>query len=103
MNIFKFIKDFITGKPEPTREYTLLDDVKIVIMEYNELQKKHGLVYPNRKHIKVNGFYDNSNRTVYVHYWGGKDINGNMLPSMEVLGHEIWHLKELGGNWHKCV
>lgn len=43
----------------------------------------------------VGGFINYSTRTIYVEY--GRDG----LPNFEYLGHELWHLPELGGMFHK--
>ena len=40
------------------------------------------------------GWCDQKNRIVYVKYDGD-------MPRLETLGHEVWHLPELGGKWHK--
>lgn len=45
----------------------------------------------------VNGFCNMKTRTLYVKR---ESMNSN-LPDMRVLGHELWHLKELGGYWHE--
>jgi len=36
---------------------------------------------------------------IYVPYSSESDARGNRLPDFAVLGHEIWHLRELGGNF----
>ena len=48
----------------------------------------------------VRGFIVYSTNEIYVPYSANKDKNGNYLPDFCVLGHEVWHLKELGGRWH---
>ena len=51
--------------------------------------------------VEVDGFIHYPSRTVYVPYSIKKDDNGNDKPDFEVLGHEVWHLPELGGRWHE--
>jgi hypothetical protein len=38
---------------------------------------------------------------LFVPKSGLTDAHGNALPDFGVLGHEVWHLRQLGGNdWH---
>lgn len=47
------------------------------------------------KRVQVRGFYDEMTRTVWVERgYGGR-------PDLFTLGHEVWHLSELGGNYHE--
>ena len=40
-------------------------------------------------------------RVIYGPASGRRDAAGNALPDFEALGHEVWHLPELGGpDWH---
>jgi len=50
--------------------------------------------------VAPDGFIDQQERTIYVPF-KNKDIHGNPKPDMYVLGHEVWHLRELGGWWHR--
>lgn len=45
-------------------------------------------LYPRR------GYCDQKHRFIYVRYDGDK-------PDFYALGHEVWHLPELGGRFHK--
>ena len=45
----------------------------------------------------VGGFFDYETRTVYVDV----DVWHEGRPVFKYLGHEVWHLKELGGRFHK--
>ena len=39
---------------------------------------------------------------LYVPKSGLTDAHGNALPDFYILGHEVWHLRQLGGSdWHK--
>lgn len=40
-------------------------------------------------------------RILYVPWSGYVDVNGKPIPDFDSLGHEVWHLPELGGQWHK--
>ena len=38
---------------------------------------------------------------LFVPKSGLTDAHGNALPVFGILGHEVWHLRQLGGNdWH---
>lgn len=52
---------------------------------------------------KVRGFCDDRSRVIWVVWSGEYDRNGRPIPDLEVLGHEVWHLRELGGRWHGPV
>jgi len=45
----------------------------------------------------VGGFFVYATRTIYVEY----NIHDHTQPNFEYLGHEVWHLEELGGRFHK--
>lgn len=68
---------------KPTRVYEV-ESFKLVIMDSRNL-------YPRR------GYCDMKHRIIYVQW---SDVNKD-LPRLETLGHEVWHLPELGGVWHK--
>lgn len=53
-----------------------------------------------KRSIQVNGFAMIDQRKIFVPYSYQRDIKGNYLPDFEVLGHEIWHMLELGGRFH---
>lgn len=79
------------------RTYDITHQTKIVLMNKTDLERK-ARTYGRQD---VNGFYVPSERTMYVVYdVGFDDKKGRPVPDMCVLGHEVWHLKELGGNWH---
>jgi len=44
---------------------------------------------------EVSGF--EVNRTIYVR-WFGRDMNGDLKPDFETLGHEVWHMVK--GKFH---
>ena len=49
---------------------------------------------------QVGGFMHYPSRTIYVPYSVKPTRRGEAKPNFEVLGHEVWHLDELGGRWH---
>jgi len=50
----------------------------------------------------VYGFYLKRERTMYVPFSNRTNIlTGNRLPDMYILGHEVLHLKEVEGDFHK--
>lgn len=50
---------------------------------------------------KVLAFALPNSREIYVPLTDEKDINGKYLPNLELLGHELYHMNELGGHWHE--
>lgn len=81
-----------TGKPTQTRRYNV-KPFTVMVMPVREINKKWqemgGQGY-------VLGFCDSTRRVVYVSYY----TRGSELPDLEVLGHEVFHLPELGGGFH---
>ena len=61
--------------------------------------------YARRTHrfpFPVDGFADMDNRTLYVRRpaVGPTNRYGQVLLDFNTLGHELWHLPELGHYWH---
>ena len=82
----------------PERHFLVIDDkMEIVVMDEAKiitLSKK--MTGQERR-----GLFVSSNPVrIYVPYSPESDERGNRLPDFAVLGHEIWHLHELGGNFH---
>lgn len=71
---------------------------KIVVLnekELNSIAAKY-FDYP------VYAFYLPWERTIYVPYGSEtNEFSNNKLPNIYFLGHEVLHLKEVEGNWHK--
>lgn len=84
------------------REYNVTDDFKIYIEDYTQISERWREI-KGKEGRNVLGFWQTKNgkQYLYVPKSGYKDINGNELPNFETLGHEIWHLKELGGHYHE--
>jgi uncharacterized membrane protein YeiB len=51
--------------------------------------------YGGRSNVTVDGFSRPFYREIYV------TCDNNGIPKLDVLGHEVWHLLELGGAWHE--
>lgn len=81
----------------PRMVYDVKKDFKIVV----DTKKNINRMYYGKE--TINGMYVELNGTPYlfVSYSKNKDKNGNYLPRFETLGHELWHMKELGGRFHK--
>ena len=86
-----FLTSLFTGacaSPRITREYPV-KPFKIFLVEPNKIKCE-----------KPCGGYQ-IGRELYIPYSLKRDINGQFLPDFEILGHELWHLSELGGKYHK--
>lgn len=72
----------------------------VVLMPFDDLNEFYATKYPGQKG-KVWGFAEPANRTFYVR-WANRrwDKDGFPLPDLETLGHELWHMPELGNMWH---
>lgn len=70
----------------------------IIVLEPEQLNS----IASNYFEFPVYGFFNPNKRTMYVPY-GRKtnEFNGNKLPDLYILGHEILHLQEVEGHWHK--
>ena len=80
-----------TGKAP--KEYNT-ESFMIIVADRAEVQAAWDS-YNFHKRQQVYGFCDPMTRTMWVQRgYGG-------LPDFAVLGHEVWHLEELGGNFHE--
>lgn len=70
----------------------------IIVLEPEQLNS----IASNYFEFPVYGFFIPNKRTMYIPY-GRKtnEFNGNKLPDLYILGHEILHLQEVEGHWHK--
>ncbi|MDP2593122.1 MAG: hypothetical protein Q8P52_00520 [bacterium] len=86
----------IADIPVSTGTFTVTNSFTIVLEE-PETIRKIGLKsnIPNAL-----GLCLIEERELLVPFSGGTDKNGRPLPDFETLGHEVWHLLELGGKWH---
>ena len=78
-----------------------IQNLRVNVMELDDIQKLYYNKYGDKR---VLGFADLGKREIYVPY--GQDYNdcGQRMPDFRVLGHEVWHMQELGGLFHdnKC-
>lgn len=72
-----------TVKTEPARMIRVSEPFTVVVL-------------PAEMLINKRGYCDRAHRIIYVRYNIGDD-----KPDFYALGHEVWHLKELGGCFHK--
>src|SRR3990167_9562530 len=76
-----------------------INQFELNIMELEELRKVYKETYHGEV-PKVLGFCDYINRKLFVPYSDEIDDCGHRKPNFEVLGHELYHLQELGGSFH---
>lgn len=73
----------------------------VTVMPLDELNELWDELEPGSK-FDVWGFAVPSERALYVPWakyrW---DVDGFPVVDLETLGHEVWHLPELGGDWHE--
>lgn len=73
----------------------------LVVMPLDELNKLFHVRYPEIEN-DVWGFAEPWDRTIFTHWAKWRwDKDGFPLPDMETMGHELWHLPELGHHWHE--
>ena len=76
-----------------TQEYGV-EAFTLVVADRGAVQAAYE-TYQFHHRQQVSGFYDCYKREMWVERgYGGR-------PDFATLGHEIWHLEELGGNWHE--
>lgn len=82
----------------PERHFLVINEkMEIVVMnEVEILAVSKKMFGQERRGLFVGG----NPVKIYVPYSPESDERGNRLPDFAVLGHEIWHLRELGGNFH---
>jgi len=101
--MFKSIMDFLFGKAEPkpppppvSRSFVITEPFEIVCGSPKFVQDAYNS-FPYNEGNAVDGFYDRQSRTIYVIYG---TIHED-LPHPLHLGHELMHLPEIGGAYHK--
>ena len=66
-----------------------IKDLTINIVENVEIiQKKIGMEFEN---ISIAAFYDPNTKEIWVPKNPIPDENGNLMPNLFLLGHEVWH------------
>ena len=71
------------------------------VLALDDLRESLKLRNPDIDYNRVLGYAVPAERELYVPYAGKKDDNGKELPDFCILGHEVWHLQELGWFFHK--
>jgi len=85
-------------KPEPESEAYIIQGPVIIWVCSDKRIRDICEQLTGKRDNYVVGFH--VDRTIWVRRQWLKDKNSKYLPDMDVLGHEIWHLKELGGQFH---
>lgn len=83
----------------PVEEYDV-SSFKLVLGSKEYVDDMWDAVGGKKKLWGVDGFIHYPERTIYVKY-NGEDYKGRRTPDFNALGHEVWHLQELGHRWHK--
>jgi hypothetical protein len=100
--MFKSIFQFLFGKgddkpkPPAVRRFFISEPFTIVCGSPEFIQNAYDNI-PYNDGDMVDAFYDRRPRTLYVPY-GKWDKD---LPDPGLLGHELMHLPEIGGAYHK--
>ncbi len=86
---------------EDIKVYDVDKSFRIILMEKDEINSMYkrmsGYVFRTTA-----GFIFVNDRILIIPYEepAQYDANKQRLPNFQVLGHELWHLQELGGLWH---
>ena len=86
--------------PRYERLYLLRANVIVHVCDWETVKDEYKAQYEGSRLPVLSpwGFADNEDREIWV--TGIKDG----LPDMRTLGHEVWHMPELGGpNWHRVL
>lgn len=88
----------LTGILPPGAKVYQVKPFTIVALDEKEISN----LATNYFKYDVYGFYLEKERVMYVPFSDQTNvITGNRLPNMYILGHEVLHLKEIEGNYHK--
>lgn len=82
-------------QPDPEPRIYRVEAFNIVVGSSKYIQEQW-LLKTNGDNRDVAGFYDIATRTVYVDC----NMHDKSKPNFEYLGHEVWHLEELGGLYY---
>jgi hypothetical protein len=78
----------------PQKQFAV-DGFTLIVMEQSAIRQQYKTMY--KKDIPgLRGYCDQEARVIFCE-WN----EDRTAPSFEWLGHEVWHLNELGGNYHK--
>lgn len=75
------------------RYYRIISNPSILLIDETDMPQ---VAIARGLYRDTKGFYDPETNIMYVPY--ERDFT---LPDFCVFGHEVWHLKELGGNFHE--
>lgn len=78
----------------PTRVYQA-DSFNIKVEDIRDI-RRWGVI---NWEMVINGRCDDETRTIHVPY-STNAFNGNFIPSFEKIGHESFHLDDIGDRWH---
>src|SRR3990167_6188386 len=87
-----------------TRQEFQFNGIRIVMDDIEDLNQQHNKDAVNEENKTVSGYHfwnEDGGTVIYIPATTNRDINNKTLPNFEILGHEIWHDKTLGGQWHK--
>ena len=117
MSWFSFLMGgFLLVSNVATGDFYVHQDFDVHVLNDSALQQKyyetyrtvlsqggHGTGIKDALNTGVDGFNYMDNKGdvhIYVRYGWEKDKDGNRLPDFCALGHEVYHLPEMGGEWH---
>lgn len=80
-----------------TKQIFKVEGFTLVLKEKEHIRK---MVEERLGITNAMGFFDGATRTLYVPFSGDCDRFNREMPDLETLGHEVWHIPELGGMWH---
>lgn len=94
--IFALICLFVLGcsTPHNPQKSYAVKDFTLILMDRDMIRKQYKTMY-GIDDAYIAGYCDQKARVIFVAY----DETGK--PMLDILGHEVWHLLELGGGWHK--
>jgi hypothetical protein len=78
----------------PQRQYAV-GGFTLIVMEQQAIRQQYKTMY-GKDIAGLRGYCDQEARVIFCE-WN----EDRTAPSFEWLGHEVWHLNELGGNFHK--
>ena len=85
---------------EPIKKYRITNAFNLFLYSPEDFV----IVSSNKLGTVVGGYFEFDTRTMHVPYSPyGYDMRSNRLPNFDTLGHELWHLPELGGSWHSNI
>ena len=91
-----------TPKPELPGKVYRVKPFTIVVVDNHILNPTNAALKIHPHPFNVDGLYMPGERVIYVRYgFVTNDFTGARLPDLTTLGHEVLHLPEVEGSWHK--